>query len=110
MVSNVPFASIFSCFVTRAYDFIRLAAISNLNVKLVGDLARGSHADTHGLESMVVNVGRNDHPPPRHFLANQFGGDAFATGNVFHFAGYDSVAGVMDLSPNRVVPTRSNPL
>ncbi|MDQ2774543.1 MAG: transketolase [Acidobacteriota bacterium] len=33
---NVPFASIFSCFVTRAYDFIRLAAISDLNVKLVG--------------------------------------------------------------------------
>lgn len=33
---KVPIAAIFSCFVTRAYDFIRLAAISKLNIKLVG--------------------------------------------------------------------------
>jgi transaldolase len=33
---KVPVAAIFSCFVTRAYDFIRLAAISKLNIKLVG--------------------------------------------------------------------------
>ncbi len=33
---KVPFAALFSCFVTRAYDFIRLAAISHLNIKIVG--------------------------------------------------------------------------
>jgi len=33
---KIPFASTFACFLTRAADFIRLAAISNLNVKLAG--------------------------------------------------------------------------
>jgi transketolase len=33
---RVPFASTFACFLTRAYDFIRMAAISKLNIKLVG--------------------------------------------------------------------------
>jgi transketolase len=33
---RVPFASTFACFLTRAYDFMRMAAISNLNVKFVG--------------------------------------------------------------------------
>jgi transketolase len=32
----VPFAALFSCFVTRAFDFIRMAAISHLNTKIVG--------------------------------------------------------------------------
>jgi transketolase len=35
----IPFASTFACFLTRAADFIRMAAISNLNVKLVGSHA-----------------------------------------------------------------------
>jgi transketolase len=33
---HVAFAATFACFLTRAYDFIRMAAISNLNVKFVG--------------------------------------------------------------------------
>jgi transketolase len=33
---RIPIASMFSCFVTRAYDFIRMAAISNLNIKIAG--------------------------------------------------------------------------
>jgi transketolase len=33
---NTAFASTFACFLTRAYDFIRLAAISDLNIKLAG--------------------------------------------------------------------------
>ncbi len=33
---RVAFASTFACFFTRAYDFVRMAAISNLNVKLTG--------------------------------------------------------------------------
>ena len=33
---NVPYVATFACFLTRAFDFIRMAAISNLNIKLVG--------------------------------------------------------------------------
>ncbi|MBI5777636.1 MAG: transketolase, partial [Nitrospirae bacterium] len=33
---KIPFASTFACFLTRAYDFIRMAAISQSNIKLVG--------------------------------------------------------------------------
>jgi len=33
---KVPFASTFACFFTRAYDQIRVAGISQANLKLVG--------------------------------------------------------------------------
>jgi transketolase len=33
---KIPFAATFACFLTRAYDFIRMAAISQSNIKLVG--------------------------------------------------------------------------
>ena len=35
----IPFPSTFACFLTRAYDFLRMAAISNLNIKLAGSHA-----------------------------------------------------------------------
>ncbi len=35
----IPFASTFACFLTRAYDFIRIAGISKLNLKLCGSHA-----------------------------------------------------------------------
>ena len=35
----IPFPSTFACFLTRAYDFIRMACISNLNIKLAGSHA-----------------------------------------------------------------------
>lgn len=35
----VPFAATFACFLTRAYDFIRMAAISRANIKLMGSHA-----------------------------------------------------------------------
>jgi transketolase len=35
----IPFPSTFACFLTRAYDFIRMAAISNQNIKLAGSHA-----------------------------------------------------------------------
>ena len=35
----IPFASTFACFLTRAYDFIRMAAISGLSLKLAGSHA-----------------------------------------------------------------------
>ena len=33
---KIPFAATFACFLTRAYDFIRMAAISHANIKLMG--------------------------------------------------------------------------
>lgn len=33
---KIPFSATFACFFTRAYDFIRVAAISHSNIKLVG--------------------------------------------------------------------------
>ncbi len=33
---KIPFASSFACFLARGYDFMRLAAISSTNIKLVG--------------------------------------------------------------------------
>jgi transketolase len=35
----VPFASTFACFLTRAYDFIRMGAVSRANLKLCGSHA-----------------------------------------------------------------------
>ena len=35
----IPFPSTFACFLSRAYDFIRMAGISNLNMKLTGSHA-----------------------------------------------------------------------
>ncbi len=36
---RIPFASTFAAFLTRAYDFIRMAAISQANIRLVGSHA-----------------------------------------------------------------------
>ncbi|HLG78044.1 MAG TPA: transketolase [Ktedonobacteraceae bacterium] len=36
---KIPFASTFAAFLTRAYDFIRMAAISRANIRLVGSHA-----------------------------------------------------------------------
>ncbi|MBX3300582.1 MAG: transketolase [Nitrospira sp.] len=36
---KIPFAATFACFLTRAHDVIRMAAISNVNIKLVGSHA-----------------------------------------------------------------------
>lgn len=33
---KIPFAATFACFLTRAYDFIRMACISRSNIKLMG--------------------------------------------------------------------------
>jgi transketolase len=35
----IPFPSTFACFLTRAADFVRMAAISNVNIKLAGSHA-----------------------------------------------------------------------
>ena len=35
----IPFPSTFAAFLTRAYDFVRMAAVSNLNIKMAGSHA-----------------------------------------------------------------------
>lgn len=55
---KIPFASSFACFLARAYDFMRLAAISSTNVKLVGTHAGVSigedGASQMGLEDLAM--------------------------------------------------------
>lgn len=55
---KVPFASLFSCFLTRAYDFMRLTAISHLNVKIAGThcgVSIGEDGPTQmGLEDLAM--------------------------------------------------------
>jgi transketolase len=49
----VPFASTFAAFFTRAYDFIRMAAISQANIRLVGSHA-GVEIGTDGPSQMAL--------------------------------------------------------
>ena len=55
---KIPFASSFACFLSRGYDFIRMAAISDCNVKLVGTHAGISigedGASQMGLEDLAM--------------------------------------------------------
>lgn len=55
---KVPFAATFACFLTRAYDFIRMGAISQVNVKLVGTHVGVSigedGASQMGLEDLAI--------------------------------------------------------
>jgi transketolase len=61
---RIPFASTFACFLTRAYDFIRVAAISNLNLKLAGTHAGvsiGEDGPTQmGLEDLAMICAQPD--------------------------------------------------
>ncbi len=55
---KIPFASSFACFLARGYDFMRLAAISSTNIKLVGTHAGISigedGASQMGLEDLAM--------------------------------------------------------
>ncbi len=55
---KVPFASSFACFLARGYDFMRLAAISETNIKVVGTHAGISigedGASQMGLEDLAM--------------------------------------------------------
>jgi transketolase len=61
---HVAFASTFACFLTRAYDFIRMAAISNLPLKLVGTHAGVSIGEDGpsqmGLEDLAMMCAQPD--------------------------------------------------
>ncbi len=55
---KIPFAATFACFLTRAYDFIRMAAISQANIKLMGShtgVSIGEDGPSQmGLEDMAM--------------------------------------------------------
>ncbi len=55
---KIPFASTFACFFTRAYDFLRIAAVSGTNIKLVGTHAGASIGEDGptqmGLEDLAM--------------------------------------------------------
>ena len=61
---KVPFASTFACFLTRAYAFIRMAAISRLNIKLVGThagISTGEDGPSQmGLEDLAMMCAEPD--------------------------------------------------
>ncbi len=61
---KIPFASTFACFMTRAADFIRMAAISGSNIKLVGTHAGISIGEDGpsqmGLEDIAMTTAQPD--------------------------------------------------
>jgi len=61
------------------------------------DLAQRGHADGHGLEFGMVDIGRDDHPAAGHFVAHQFGRDLLFMRNERHFLRDGALARVMHL-------------
>jgi len=61
---KIPFASTFACFFTRAADFLRMAAISGSNIKLVGTHAGISIGEDGpsqmGLEDLAMTTAQPD--------------------------------------------------
>lgn len=61
---KIPFASTFACFLTRAYDFLRMAAISGSNIKIVGTHAGISIGEDGpsqmGLEDLAMTTAEPD--------------------------------------------------
>lgn len=62
---KIPFASTFACFFTRAYDFMRMGAISGSNIKLVGTHAGISIGEDGpsqmGLEDLAMTTAQPDY-------------------------------------------------
>ena len=61
------------------------------------DLAQRGHADRHRLQFRMVDIGGNNHPPARYFVAHQFRRDLFAMRNVAHFFGDHTLTRVVHL-------------
>ena len=61
------------------------------------DLAQRGHADAHGFEFGMIDVGGNDHPPAGDFIANQFRRKLFAVGDIGHLICDFSLARVAHL-------------
>ena len=74
------------------------SGVSNVGV----DLALGCHADTHGLQVHVMNVGGDDHAAARYLGPDHFRSQPFPVRNVVHFFRDDSLAGIVHLGANRI--------
>ena len=61
------------------------------------DLAEAGHADRHGLEFGMVDVGGDDHASAGDFVADQLGRELFFVGDEGHFFGDDALARVVHL-------------
>lgn len=61
---KIPFASTFACFLTRAADFLRMAAVSGSNIKLVGThcgISIGEDGPSQmGLEDIAMTTAQPD--------------------------------------------------
>jgi hypothetical protein len=67
------------------------------------------NADRHRFQVGVVDVGGDDHPPPRHFVANQRQRAGSRLGDVVHLFGDDALAGVVHLGAIGVILSLNNP-
>ena len=61
------------------------------------DLAETLHADAHGFELGMIDIGGDDHPAGGDFVADQFGRNLLAIGHVEHLFGDQAFAGEMHL-------------
>ena len=61
------------------------------------DLAERGHADAHGVQFRMIDVGRNNHAAAGDFFTNQFRRDFFAVSDVSYFLSQDALAGIMHL-------------
>src|SRR5205814_939797 len=69
------------------------------------DLALGGDPDAHRLQIGVMDVGRDDHAPARHFGADQFRRDALAFGDEVHLFRDNALSGIVQLRADAVVLT-----
>src|SRR5579859_4725003 len=61
------------------------------------DLAEAGHADRHGLEFGMIDIGGDDHAATGDFIADKLGRELFFVGDEGHFFGNDALAGVVHL-------------
>ena len=98
--------------------FHRQAQLGHLLIEIGGiggsadvgvHLAATGDADRHRLQIEVVDVGRDDHPPPGHLLHHQRFGQVFPLGHIGHFFGHHALAGIMHLGIVRGAATLLDP-
>ncbi len=73
-------------------------------------LHSGGDADAHRLQIGVMDVGRDDHPAARNFVADGLRGEAFALRHVLHLLGDPALAGIMHLRADAVAGAPRYPL
>ena len=72
-------------------------------------LAAERDPDAHRLEVRVVHVGRDDQPPPSHFVTHEGRLDPLACGDVSHFFCHDAFPGIVHLGLALIVQALRDP-